>query len=121
MIPNNNQRYKVWQTLANKFDYTEMEAACAREGVPVMGAHEFSHKVGMILCGKAMFPDLDDISAYSAFASLYFNQPVAPQPMPTPEDLRRMFPQNYDENGAYRNPAAAPSTPCGSCGGGQVR
>lgn len=121
MIPNNNQRFNIWQTLGNRFDYNEMVLACAREGVAVMGAHEFANKVGMIMCGMAMFPELDEISAYSAYAALYFNQPVAPQPMPTPEDLRRMFPQNYNEDGTYRSPGAAPVAPCSSCGGGNVR
>ena len=121
MIPNNNQRFNIWQTLHNRFDYDEMATACSNANVAVMGAHEFANKVGMILCGKVMFPELDEISAYSAFSALHFNQPVAPQPMPTQEDLRRMFPQNYNADGSYRNPVMAPATPCNTCGGGTVR
>lgn len=65
MLQNNKARLNIWLTLDNKFDYLEMSKQCNNQNLPIFPVFEFAKKVGMLLCAKNLYPELDYESAYS--------------------------------------------------------
>lgn len=78
--------------MKNSFDYVEFISVCNDAGINVIPASEFAQKVGMLMVGMFMFPDVLPTEAYLKF-------------------IERM-------NDEYRNPQnmSPQAQPCGTCG-----
>lgn len=98
MLQNNTQRFNIWDKLNNKFNCKSFKEACLAAKAPEMDCLEFANKVGLMMCGKETYPDLDIISAYIKYVS-----------------------ENQLTQTVNGGNATSPPVPCGSCGGGQVR
>lgn len=53
--------------MKNGFDYVEFASACNDAGINVISASEFAQKVGMLMVGMFMFPDVLPTDAYLKF------------------------------------------------------
>jgi hypothetical protein len=76
MLSNDLERLNIWLTLKNSFDYVEMCEVSRERGVPLMTALIFANKVGVLMCAKQEFPELDWSEALLAFATKYNGQEI---------------------------------------------
>jgi len=76
MLGSNSERLNVWLGLNNKFDYREFCEASLVAGKPLMPALIFANKVGMLMCAKQEFPDMEWAEALLAFAGKYNGQEI---------------------------------------------
>ena len=109
MLANNNQRFSIWQTLANPFDYNEFSTACAREGAEPLTAYEFAQKAGLLTCAATLYPQLSARDAYLKLIDEHQQDVVAKREAERFSSMRA------------QSVVLAPTTNCKSCGGGKVR
>lgn len=109
MLANNNQRFSIWQTLTNQFDYNEFSAACEREGVEPLTAYEFAQKAGLLTCAVMIYPNLLAHDAYLKLIEEHQQDVIAKR------EAERF------SSVSTQSVVQAPTTNCRSCDGGKVR
>lgn len=104
MLSNDGERLKVVQSMKNPHDYREFERVCTEKGITPLRVGEYAQKLGMLLVGRALNPDLPDSEAYMELIAAMNNDLSRPRTLPTSPE---------GDQGAKRS--------CGGCGGGTVR
>jgi hypothetical protein len=110
MLQEDQARYKVWQQLANPFDYKEFSARCVEAGWLPMDATDFAYKVGRIMVGKVLYPELSEPEAYQQILVDYPLQNIPPK-IASMQPVVTAAPINL-------NPVTDSTKSC--CGGGKV-
>lgn len=78
MLFEDNLRYNIWKRLKDPFDYNEFCKACEAEDVTPMLAMDFAVKVGRIMVGRSMYPDIPELEAYTKIYNEHSVSPVHP-------------------------------------------
>lgn len=109
MLVNNQQRFNIWKSLQNQFDYTEFLFACKLEGAEPFTAFEFAQKAGLLSCAAVLYPQLSARDAYLKLIEEHQQDVIAKR------ETERLSEVSMQAVGL------APTTNCLSCGGGTLR
>ena len=100
---NNWQRLKIVLSLKVPIDYSEFKCKCLENGCTPQVELIFAQQVGVLLVACNKYPEFAPIEAYTKFV-----EETQRELLETPLAVKQKL------------PVLAPTTPCGSCGGGKV-
>lgn len=102
MLSNNQERLKVVLSMSDPFDYAEFKKLCSVQGIEPLRISEYAQKIGMLMVGKRLHPDLSDAESYMALIAEMNAVTTIPGDSSMPGE-------------------ATQNRSCGGCGGGRIR